>query len=339
MFKSNKHKTSEILAVILGVASLLAAPSTFASFSRRANEDESKNIAAREGKQPLVQTDVEAVLNSGNSSTPVASQQLFLPPGLYALGPSSTEESDHYLIVERSINNDAMGLAILLPKKPSNYHRGTFRSGFIFQIRPIHSGSAIMLAPIGIDAEGNPKTITEDSTHMPYLEIELGAENGKGLHFPYVVTPIHGALSSIFGVQELVLRPTLINSPVLADYPKTGQFTGWSDTGQSIFVSKDQVKVADGSSEINKFKMIPMNGSEFGGKFFQLARTDDNSITGENQSSTKIERMAVYLNGCFSEHFLVFTPRNAEGEYAIHVYIPRKKTIADFLLPISPRRY
>jgi len=341
MSKQNKNQKMAIGILVLGVASLLAPLTTFASFARNTepSEDLLRDNAARRGEQPGISTDMGAVFNSGTSVSPVAAKQFYLPPGLYDLGPSSTEDSDHYLLVEKSVNNDSMGFALLIPKNHSSHHRGEYRSAYFYQMRPIKSGTAMMLAPIALDSNGNTKTITEDSSHMPYLEVSLANQDGKGLHFPYIIKQIHGQLSSVFGNQFLVMRPALVDSPRMLDYPSTGVYNGWSDTGQTIVISGDEAAITEGSTDTTTYKMVSMNSDDYGGKIFQLSRAEDNSRTGEAQVGTRVEKLAVYLDGCFFRHFLVLSPIGNEGEYMMHAYLPREKSLKDLFIPIGPRKY
>lgn len=339
MLKTNLMRIALLGALTLGMA-VIGHPEATASGRKQPPQGLVKAQAARAGQQPGIHTDMEAVL--GAQSGPQAGGQLYIPPGLYALGPMNEQRSDHYLLVQNHVNNDAMGIAILIPKRAMATRRGNVRQGYVFQISPTKGGTAMMMSPITINSKGDVVIASEASANQPYLEISLAADKGKGRHFPYLVIPKFGALNELYGNQMLVMRPeTIVDNASLLEYPKNGQFEGWSDTGQNLVMMNGQINVNDGSSSISTYRVDAMNSPDFGGSFFQLTRTEDNSITGEGRGGSRIERLAVFVQGCFGvKHLFVLYPLyNANGEYAMHVYVPRGKTLADLLVPLRPAKY
>lgn len=295
--------------------------------------------AARRGQQPLIQTDITGVLNARSEKD--ATGQIFLPPGLYHLGPQGEHDTDAWLFVEQATNNDAKGLGILIPKAIKEDSSRKYHEVYLYEIRPNRTGTAMLLSPVVIDEFGELSSLAKTDTDMPYLEIKRIDADGKNRHFPYIISSWNEAMKDRYGsTGHLEMRPTKWKTQTLEKYPRTGIFNGVSDRNHTMLVNGDTVELKD-QIGLSKLRMVAMNSSGmlpgFDGTFFNLADVENNSITGDGVADTEVKMMAVYMKGCLGlGNFLVMQPvSGSAGKFTAHLYSPERRTLTDLLFPFK----
>jgi len=295
-----------------------------------------RDNAARNGNQPQVRSSVDEVLSDTTFGS--RQHQVYITPGLYKVADEDDRRTHSYFIVDSFEDNDAQMYAFMLPRNILDYKAKRENViGSVYKIKPAEDGTVLSLKPVTVNAEGSVIEPSALDSEAPFLEVK--SLEGP-THFPYILSALNGA--SIPGSDQvhLVIRPITFfeNRVSLVNNPSKNIFNGVDKRGHTALVSYSGVELDVGASGIQQFKMFPFNKGTYG-NLYGLNYKKANATTGSGRTNAKVERLAIFLRGCFKrEHFLLMTPvAGSQGKFVMDVFVERHRNLSDYLMPIRGR--
>jgi hypothetical protein len=290
-------------------------------------------------QQKTVESNVDQIM--GGEEIETLAPPVKLLPGVYAMGDDEHKlHGTHYLIVDKFVNNQEKGLALLIDQE--EMQDKTMARARLYMFSPIEEGSQLMLSPIVIDPSTGQLVIhskIDRTGKSPILTISVDPEAQK-LNYPYIIRGHNGAL----GGQLLGMRAKSDQNPTFRPWPKHSVFNSETSRGKLLIQGKT-VSIHEPSRREEEFKLVPINGVL--GKMAALVSTELDTMGEGYTSDTAIEKMAFFMNLDGEELFMIATPgprTSLPGEFFVNFYGERHRTFLDYfrkgkLQPTSGRSW
>ncbi len=217
------------------------------------------------------------------------------------------------MLVQTDINDASKKYVVMLPKKVlKGYGTGL---GYFYQARSVKNGSALMLAPIGIDLSGNFVIHSEVNARSP---IALLSKKFIGEKFDYVLQGRNGALENeLYKIERKSGRQRY---PNLTNRPSNGYFVvGSKRKGVELVVNENMLSIFGQSYEEKDFEFIDINGS---GAFSGLSVSEWDSMAEQEVGYESISKIAMFFETYEGreQSLLVATPGFRPGQYRMDVF-------------------
>jgi hypothetical protein len=268
--------------------------------------------------QPLVQTPIEEVVQSGTQSQVATS--VWLSPGLYELSElKNSSRSSVYWLVDTYANDPSQLIVIHFDKNAMGSNRSS--PAYIYHARLIKNRSSLMLSPLFIDKAGNLRILSESTRDVPVLELSANPDNSR---HPYLVRGRNGAL----GGAHFKLRASGRSQPVLQSRPDNGRFlSGDRHSSDAVFVN-GELSISNRGRKDSTYTLIPLNGS--GGKFMGLVDSHLDTMAEEEISFEQIQGLSVFVTRCFDQDVLLhFEPTNEAGRFNLNFFRQAARNIVE----------
>lgn len=282
---------------------------------------------ANAGTTPLTQTDLTKVFNTGKTNN-VNAPKINLHPGVYIIGDENHKLfGTHYLIIDKSANDDSKVLAIMMRKHDLNDE--TKGVGKFYIGKSIKGGTSMMLSPVFIDIYGNLAIESELNQKAPVIEISL-RNNADDFRYPYILQGHNGALNS----QLLGMRAVNDEKIALNPWPSNSIFTG-ENHHENIVISGSTVSVHNSRTVQQRYELLPINGEM--GKFSELVSTELDTMGETMVSDSEVKKLGFFFkrqsydeNQSGREIFIIATPAINVGEYTFEFFGPKCRTFTDY---------
>lgn len=281
-------------------------------------------MTAMTAAKDLTPTNLNRVFGAGTQTSVVASPQVMLKPGVYAVGDEDHQMTGtHYLIVDEYVNDDSQSLALLVNQH--QFNGGSRASGQFYLVKPIKRGQAVMLSPVFINSDGVLSIQSELNRDAQVLEISISPDGNK-YRYPYVVQGHNGALDG----KLMGMRAKSHQEPKFRAQPSSAIFTSETDRGQ-IVVSGKTVSIHNGRNIDQRFEMLPLNGDL--GRMAALVSTKFDTMMEESVSQSHIERLAFFMTAHDGDElFIIAQPAvGSPGTFIFDFYGPRGRKLLDYI--------